>query len=59
MLNRMLVKAAIAVVLAVSVVAIPACQTTGANRAEMLTGDSQVTHERHATGLGTQTADLK
>ena len=59
MLNRMLVKATIAVALTVSVIAIPACKSTGANGAKMATDNSQAAHERHATGLGSQTADLK
>lgn len=59
MLMRILSRSTIVVLLAVSAVAMPGCATTGKARSEMLTGDTQVAHERHASGLDSQTADKK
>lgn len=59
MLNRIVLKSMLVVGFIFSAIAIPACQTTGSARPEMLTGDSQVMHERHATGIDSQTADRK
>ena len=44
-------------VLLASAVMIPACQTTGEARPEMLAGDGDVAHERHATGIDSHSAE--
>ena len=59
MMNRIVAKSLLLVGLILSAIAIPACQTTGKARPEMLTGDTEVTHERHATGIDSHTADRK
>lgn len=59
MLKRIILRTTLVVVLIVSAIAIPACQTTGKVRSEMLTGDTQLTHERHAKGIDSHTADKK
>ena len=59
MLMRILLRSAIVVLLAFAAVTMPGCTTTGKARSEMPTGDTQVAHERHASGLDSQTADKK
>ena len=59
MMNRIVTKSMLVVGLILSAIAIPACQTTGKAQPEMLTGDTELTHERHATGIDSQTADRK
>ena len=59
MLNRIVLRTTFVIALIASAVAIPACQTTRTARPEMLTGEGQVAHERHATGIDSQTADYK
>ncbi|MCH7839832.1 MAG: hypothetical protein IID38_06320 [Planctomycetes bacterium] len=59
MINRIVLKSMLVVGLILTAIAIPACQTTGSARPEMLTGDTQLTHERHAAGIDSQTADRK
>lgn len=44
-------------ILLASAVMIPACQTTGEARPEMLAGDTDVAHERHETGIDSHTAE--
>ncbi|UCE59531.1 MAG: hypothetical protein JSU63_19070 [Phycisphaerales bacterium] len=57
MLNRIALRIVLLVALAVSTVTITACQTTGKAHGEALTGDAQVAHERHDTGIESHTAD--
>ena len=59
MLIRIALRGTFVLALIASAIAIPACQTTRSARPEMLTGENQVTHERHATGIDSQTADAK
>jgi CBS-domain-containing membrane protein len=57
MLKRIFLKTTVVVALAASAVLIPACQSTPKAQPEMLTGDAQVAHERHDTGIDSHTAD--
>lgn len=59
MMNQVVRKSVLVVGLILSAIAIPACQTTGKAQPEMLTGDTELTHERHASGIDSQTADRK
>ena len=57
MSKRVILHAVGLLVLLASAVLIPACQTTGEARPEMLTGDTDVAHERHATGIDSHSAE--
>ncbi len=57
LLGRKISQAILAVALAVSAVVVTGCQTTCKAQPEMLTGDAEVAHERHATGIDSHTAD--
>ena len=59
MLKNTILRTVVAAGLMLSSLAITGCHTTGKARAEMLTGDTQVAHERHATGIDSHTADRK
>ena len=57
MLNKNVLRSVFAAGLMFSAVAITGCQTTSKARPEMLTGNGDVVHERHATGINSHTAD--
>ena len=59
MMNRIVPKSMLIVGLILSAIAIPGCQTTDGARPQMVTGDAELAHERHATGIDSQTADRK
>ncbi len=59
MLKRTILRTVAACGLMLSSLAITGCQTTGKARPEMLTGNAELEHERHATGIDSQTADHK
>ena len=59
MLKKTILRTVVAAGLMFSALAITGCQTTGKARPEMLTGDTNVAHERHAAGIDSQTADHK
>ena len=52
MWTRILFRTSVALVLAVFALSVPACTSTPKAEPEMLTGDQEMAHERHATGLG-------
>jgi len=56
MLNRIMLRITLVFALAVSAVVIPACQTKKAHP-EMLGGDTEMTHERHDTGVESHIVD--
>ena len=55
MLKRIILKSGVLLIVAMSAVMMPACQTSDKARPEMLTGDTA--HERHAEGVDSHTAD--
>ncbi len=57
MMNKLALRIALTIALSVSAVTLTACQTTHKAEPEMLTGQNQVTHERHNTGFDSHTAD--
>lgn len=57
MLNRFALRMAIVIALSVSAITITACQATRQAEPEMLIGDGQLTHERHATGIDSHALD--
>lgn len=57
MLNRIALRITLVVALAVSAIVVTGCRTTNKAQPEMLTGDTAATHERHDTGIDSQTAD--
>ena len=57
MMIRATVRVMLIAVLALSAVTITACQTTRKAQPEMLTGDTEVAHERHITGIESHSAD--
>ena len=59
MLKRTVLRTVVAAGLMFSALAISGCQTTRTARPEMLTGNTEVAHERHATGIDSHTADDK
>ena len=59
MLKRTMLRSVVTVGLMFSSLAITGCQTTRKARPEMLTGNTEVAHERHAKGIDSHTADDK
>lgn len=57
MLKRNILSVFGLLVMLASAVMIPACQTTDEARPEMLAGDTDVAHERHATGIDSHSAE--
>ncbi len=57
MLNRIMLRITLVCALAVSAVVIPACQTSKKAHPEMLGGDTEMTHERHDTGVDSHIVD--
>ncbi len=57
MLKQLALRTAAVLTLALLAFTLPACQTTEKSGAQALTGDTEVMHERHATGIDSQTAD--
>ncbi len=59
MLKRTILRTVVAAGLMFSSLGITGCQMTGGALPEMLTGNADVVHERHATGIDSHTADHK
>ena len=57
MLKKTVLRTVVAAGLMFSALAFTGCQTTGSARSELLTGNPDVPHERHATGIDSHTAD--
>jgi len=58
MLKQVILRVMVVCTLALSAVAITGCQTTGDAQPEYMAGETDMpTHERHATGVYSQSAD--
>ncbi len=55
MLNRIVIRTVLVLTLAVTALSMTACQPTGKAGPEMLGGETAAAHERHDTGIDSQT----